>query len=162
MKRACRVAILLGFLATAAAAQNVKVKLRAALYDRDLNLKPIPHLLVKLTPADPAAKPVTVQTSLDGIAEVELPPGKYSVVTEKPVELFDKSYRWEFDADFVKPENTLELSNDNAKTAPLAGGREARVDELAYQYKRVRDTVVTSGPSTARMTRSWSTPPAWY
>ena len=143
MKRACRVAILLGFLATAAAAQNVKVKLRAALYDRDLNLKPIPHLVVKLAPADPAAKPVTVQTTLDGIAEVELPPGKYNVVTEKPVELFDKSYRWEFDADFVKPENTLELSNDNAKTAPLAGGREARVDELAYQYKRVRDTVVT-------------------
>ena len=64
-------------------------------------------------------------------------------MTDKSVELFDKSYRWEFDADFSKPENTLELSNDNAQITPLTAGREARVDELAFQYKRVKDTVVT-------------------
>jgi hypothetical protein len=133
----------LSVLASAAAAQNVKVKMRAALYDRDLNVKPVPHLVVKLVPAAPGAQPMTVQTTLDGVAELDLAAGKYKIVTEKPVELFDKSYRWEFDADFVKPENTLELSNDNAQTAPLVAGREARVDELAYQYKRVKDAVVT-------------------
>ncbi len=58
------------------------------------------------------------------------------------MELFDKSYRWEFDATFNKVENTVELSNDNAKTTPLAGGRDARVDELVYQYKRVKNGVV--------------------
>ncbi len=143
MKRACLVFAFLLTLASAAAAQNVKVKVRAALYDRDLNVKPVPHLVVKLVPAAPGAQPLTLQTTLDGVAEVDLPAGRYKVVTEKPVELFDKSYRWEFDADFVKPVNTLELSNDNAQTTPLAGGREARVDELAFQYKRVKDAVVT-------------------
>ncbi len=122
---------------------GVKVKVRAALYDRDLNLKPVPHLEVKLIPALPGAQTLTVQTTLDGIAEIELLAGKYKVVTDKPVELFDKSYRWEFDVQFAKPENTLELSNDNAHTTPLAGGREAHIDELAFQYKRVKDAVVT-------------------
>jgi S1-C subfamily serine protease len=43
----------------------------------------------------------------------------------------------------VKPENTLELSNANATATPVAGGRRARVDELAYQYRRVKNSVVT-------------------
>ena len=106
-------------------------------------LGPVPRLVVKFAPTTAGTQPSTVQTSLDGLAEIELPPGKYKVLTEKPVELFDKSYRWEFDAEFLKPENPLELSNDNAQIGSLAGGRDARVDELAYQYKRVKNTAVT-------------------
>lgn len=143
MKRFSRSILLVIVLAAAAAAQNVKVKVRAALYDRDLNVKPIPRLVVKLVSPAPGAQPITLQTSLEGAAEAEVPAGRYKVITEKPVELFDKSYRWEFDADLTRPENLLELSNDNAQTTPLAGGREARIDELAYQYKRVKDSVVT-------------------
>jgi len=142
MKRVCIIALLF-VLVSAVAAQTVKLKLRAALYDRDLNVKPLPHLSVKLVPATPGTEPIAVQTTLDGVVEVDVPPGKYKVVTEKPIELFDKSYRWELDAEFVKPGNTLELSNDNAQIVPLAAGRDARVDELAYQYKRVKDAVVT-------------------
>lgn len=126
-----------------ATGQTVKLKLRGALYDRDLNVKPIPHLAVKLIPSAPGAQPISVQTSLDGVADLEIPAGKYKVMTDKPVEMFDKSYRWEFDAEFTKPEDILELSNDNAQITPLAAGREARVDELAFQYKRVKDAVVT-------------------
>lgn len=135
--------LMLGMLAAPCAAQNVKLKVRAALYDRDLNLKPIPHLVVKLVSSVAGAQPVTLQTSFEGTAEADLPPGSYHLVTESPVELFDKSYRWEFDVSFAKPETTLELSNDNAKATPLAGARDARVDELAYQYKRVKNGVVT-------------------
>ena len=62
----------------------VKTKVRAALYDRDLNLKPVPNLTVNLVANEAQAKaPITVQTNLDGIAEVELPPGKYRVTTGK-------------------------------------------------------------------------------
>jgi hypothetical protein len=133
-------------LTTVLAAQTggVKLKIRVALYDRDLNVKPVPRLVVKLTPAPPStASPISLQTSLDGVAEASIPPGKYHVSTEAPAELFDKSYRWDFDADLSKPENLLELSNDNAKISPSAGGREAHIDELATQYKRVKDAVVT-------------------
>lgn len=141
MKSAVMSILLSGLLA--AAGQNVKVKVRAALYDRDLNLKPVPHLTIKLVPAGSEAQPITIQTNFDGIAEAELPSGKYRVVTDSPIELFDKAYRWELDADLSRPDNTLELSNDNAKATPLAAGRDAHVDELAYHFKRVKDAVVT-------------------
>jgi hypothetical protein len=87
--------------------------------------------------------PITLQTSLDGAVEAAIAPGKYHVTTEKATELFDKSYLWDFDAELTRPDNLLELSNDNAKIAPLAAGREAHIDELATQYKRVKDSVVT-------------------
>jgi S1-C subfamily serine protease len=138
--------LLFVLFAAVAAAQNggVKVKIRVALYDRDLNVKPVPRLVVKLTPVPPStASPISLQTSLDGVVESTIPPGKYHVSTGVPAELFDKSYRWDFDAELSKPENLLELSNDNAKISPSAGGREAHIDELATQYKRVKDTVVT-------------------
>jgi hypothetical protein len=137
---------LFGICLTVATAQNstVRVKVRAALYDRDLNLKPIPNLALKLVPTAPStAVPIKVQTTLDGIAEVTVPQGKYRVLTEKPVELFDKSFLWDFEVEFTGPENTLELSNANAAVTPIAGGRGARVDELAYQFKRVKNSVVT-------------------
>jgi len=143
MKPFLMTVLLVSLLTAASAGQNVKLKVRAALYDRDLNLKPVPHLIVKLTSSAAGAQPITLQTSFEGTAEADVPVGSYHITTESPVELFDKSYRWEFDVTFAKPENTLELSNDNAKTMPLAGIRDARVDELAYQYKRVKNGVVT-------------------
>src|SRR5215475_4721278 len=94
--------------------QNVKLKVQAALYDRDLNLKPVPHLTVKLVPASPGIHAVTLQTNFEGRAETELPVGTYHVVSDASAELFDKLYRWDFDASFNRSENSLELSNDNA------------------------------------------------
>jgi hypothetical protein len=119
--------------------EQVTVKIRAALYDRDLNVKPVPHLAVKLTSIDsPSTPPVILKTSLDGLAEDQLPAGKYRVVTEKPVELFDKSHTWDFEVTLTKPVNTIELSNDNARITPLSGAWDARVDELAIQFKRLK------------------------
>jgi len=135
--------LLAGLLTTTCTAQNVKLKVRVALYDRDLNLKPVPHLTVKLVSIASGTQVVTLQTSFEGVTETELPAGTYHVVTERPVELFDKSYRWEFDTSFTRPDNILELSNDNAKATPIAGSRDARIDELAYQYQRVKNTVVS-------------------
>src|SRR5262249_26255190 len=134
--------LVMGLFIAMSQAQNVKVKVRAALYDRDLNLKPVPRLIVKLVPASAANQTVTIQTRLDGTAEAEVQAGNYHIVTDSPVELFDKSYRCEFDISFSRPENTLELSNDNSKATSLAGSRNARVDELVYQYKQVKNGVV--------------------
>ena len=135
--------VVLAFALTASSpAQTVKVKIRAALYDRDLNLKAVPHLTVKLMPAAAGGQAITLQTSFEGTAETELASGSYHLSTESPVELFDKSYKWEFDVSLAKAENTVELSNDNAKATPLAAGRDAHVDELASQYKRVKGATV--------------------
>jgi len=128
----------------AAQSADVKLKIRAALYDRDLNQKAVPHLTVKLTPAGPAAAPaISLQTNLDGMVEGTIPAGKYHVTTDGSTELFDKKYQWDFEAELTRAENLLELSNDNAKITAVAAGREAHIDELATQYKRVKDTTVT-------------------
>jgi hypothetical protein len=135
--------ILLAPICVAGQNAMVKIKLRVALYDRDLNLKPVPRLTVKLTPIAPASgEAVTLRTSLDGIAEGTIAPGKYRATTEKGAELFDQSYKWDLEVELTKAENLLELSNDNAKIEPLAG-RETHVDALAGQYKRVKNAVVT-------------------
>lgn len=127
-----------------AAPEQVKVKIRAALYDRDLNVKPVPHLTIKLTPLDsPSSPPIILKTSLDGLTEEQVPSGKYHLVTEKPVELFDKSHIWDFEVALNNPVNTIELSNDNARISPLAGDRAVKVDELAAQYKRVKEGEVS-------------------
>ena len=145
MKRLLFLVLIFGvYLAASAQNATVKVKVRAALYDRDLNLKPVPNLAIKLVPVPPSrAVAIEVQTTLDGVAEIDVPAGKYRVLTEKPVELFDKAFLWDFEADLSRPENMLEFSNANGNATPIAGGREARVDELAYQYKRVKGSIVT-------------------
>src|ERR1700757_4854803 len=76
--------------------QPVTVHIRAALFDRDLNLKPVPRLQISLRSLDsPATAPVEVRTSLDGTAEVSLHPGKYQLTTASGAELFGKTYRWD-------------------------------------------------------------------
>lgn len=119
----------------------VKIKIRAALFDRDLNLKPVPRLVITLKPAT-ASSPVTAQTTLDGVAELELPTGTYQLTTDKPAELFGKQYLWDLEVKVTKPDQLIELSNDNAKVTDSAA-RGAHVDELAEQFKRVRGSVAT-------------------
>ncbi len=121
-------------------AAPVKIKIRAALFDRDLNLKPVPRLLITLKPTT-AGAPVTAQTTLDGVAEVELPAGAYQLTTDKPAELFGRQYLWDLEVRVTKPDQVIELSNDNAKVTDSAAARGAHVDELAEQFKRVRGSV---------------------
>ena len=123
-------------------ATPVKIKIRVALFDRDLNLKPVPRLSINLTPKV-SGPPLTTQTSLDGVAELELPLGAYQFTTDKPAELFGKQYLWDLEVKVTKPDQVIELSNDNAKVTDSAAARGAHVDELAEQFKRVRGSVVT-------------------
>ncbi len=120
----------------------VKIKIRAALFDRDLNLKPVPRLAITLKPKA-AGAPLAAQTTLDGIAEVEAPTGVYQLTTDKPAELFGKQYLWDLEINITKADQLIELSNDNAKVTDSAAARGAHVDELAEQFKRVRGGVVT-------------------
>ncbi len=148
MRRTCFTLALVVLLASGCFAQApgdfVKVKIRAALFDRDLNLKPVPRMAITLRALDaPQQAPLLAQTTLDGIAEVELKAGRYQLTTEKPIELVGKSYLWTLEVNLVKPENVIELSNDNAKVTDVTGGRGARVDELAQQFQRVKNSVVT-------------------
>jgi S1-C subfamily serine protease len=140
--------LLVGFAACPVSAQTpfVKVKVRAALYDRDLNLKPVPHLDVTLRSLDKdkeKVEPTILQTTLDGAAEADLAPGLYRVSTSKPIEFQGKSYLWNLQVQLKPPEQVLELSNDNATVTDLSGGRGAQVDSLADHFRELKGSVVT-------------------
>jgi S1-C subfamily serine protease len=140
--------LLAGLAAWPVAAQtpSVKVKVRAAVYDRDLNLKPVPHLELSFRSLDTGkekVEPTVLQTNLDGTAEAELAPGLYRVSTSKPLEFQGKRYLWDLQAQLKAPEHVLELSNDNAKVTDLSGGRGAQVDSLADHFRELKGSVVT-------------------
>ncbi len=136
--------LLLAPISFLAQSTTVKVKVKAALYDRDLNLKPVPHLAITMRSLDQGkGEPVTLQTSFDGLAEADLPSGRYTLTTSAPIEFQGKSYTWEIQVTLVKPENLVELSNDNAKATDLSGGRGAKVDELSEHFKRLKPSIVT-------------------
>jgi hypothetical protein len=126
-------------------AQNLQpatVHIRAALFDHDLNVKPVPRLQITIHSLDtPNAPPIEVRTSLDGTAEVSLAPGKYQFVTNADAQLFGKSYRWDLPVTVSLADLLVELSNDNAKTADTSS-RSAHIDELTEQFQRVRGAAV--------------------
>lgn len=124
---------------------SVKLKVRAILIDKDLNLKPVPKLTIILRNlADTSgAAPTTLKTGFDGIAVAELPPGHYEISTPEPVEFQGKRYAWKQEITLSPPEQTVELSNDNATISEAAAERSSRpVDELTALYKRLQNSVV--------------------
>jgi S1-C subfamily serine protease len=136
------------FLATSATAQAspVKLKLRVILVDKDLNQKPVPFLAVTLRPAAHPNTAAELKTALDGTAEQQLPPGRYSVNTPKPVELSGKRFTWNLEVELKGPEQQLTLSNDNAKIEENAASGPApspASGDLTEQFKRLKNTVVT-------------------
>lgn len=131
----------------------VKVKLRVVLVDKDLNQKPVPFLTVVLRNAAGSGEAVELKTGLDGTSEQAVPPGRYTLSTPKPVELGGKRFRWEREITIAGAEQTIELTNDNAKTEEIAadGGRAgsatppsgAASGDLTALFDRLKNSVVT-------------------
>src|SRR5262252_7202782 len=109
------------FLAWTFAAQAqphpVKVRVRTILVDRELNQKPVPFLLVSFKSR---AKSAEVKTGLDGTAEANLPPGKYTIATPKPAELGGQSFSWNVTVTLAGTEQNVDLTNDNARVEEIS------------------------------------------
>lgn len=123
----------------------VKVRVRVILVDRELNQKPVPFLQVSLKGA---AKSAELKTGLDGTAETQLPPGKYTITTPKPAELGGRHFSWSVAVTLTGAEQNVDLTNDNAKSEEISapGPAPASVSsggDLTQQFKRLKNTVVT-------------------
>lgn len=123
----------------------VKVHVHVILVDSELNQKPVPFLTVTLKGA---ATSWDVKTRLDGVAEITLPPGGYTVTTAKPIDFDAKRYSWSLRVTLTGAEKTIDLTNENAKTedngaaaSPSSPG--ASSGDLIEQFKRLKNTVVT-------------------
>ena len=114
-------ASLLSSPGTGAAPQTApsNVKVRVVLVDKDLNQKPVPFYIINFRAAGTADAPTTLKTDLDGKAERQLTPGRYSISTPKPLELGGKRYSWNLEIQISGAEQHVDLTNDNAKTEDL-------------------------------------------
>jgi S1-C subfamily serine protease len=125
--------------------ETSKLKVRAILVDKDLNQKPVPKLSVTLVRAGGnATEAITAKTGFDGMAELELSPGKYHLSTPEPIEFQGKRYSWEIEVALAAPEFVVELSNDNAKVEDVISQKPKRaVDDLTQSFKRYQNSVLT-------------------
>ncbi len=129
--------------ATLAQPNLVKVRVRVILVDQELNQKPVPFFMVSLKSG---AKAAEVKTSLEGIAEAQLPPGRCTVSSPKPAELGGRRFSWNIQVSLLGAGQNIDLTNDNAKVeetaAPVSSAKPA-TNDLTEHFKRLKNTVVT-------------------
>jgi S1-C subfamily serine protease len=141
-------------LAVFAQTDMVKVKIQIILVDRDLNQKPVPHFVVTLQRVDkPGSEPVELKTGLDGAAENSLAAGRYKIASTHPIEFQGKRYAWNLEVLLQGAAQSIELSNDNAKTEELAAepsppanassSSSASGGDLTALFDRFKNSVVT-------------------
>jgi S1-C subfamily serine protease len=130
-----------------AAPAPLRLIVRAALVDKELNVKPIPRLALKIyRTADPNSI-TQVRTALDGTVSVELPPGAYRMESVQPLSYQGKAYSWRVDVVLSRNDQPCELTNDNAliviapETAVSPSDRSR--DNLTDLYQKYRNSVVT-------------------
>ena len=131
----------------------VNVRVRVVLVDKDLNQKPVPFCIVNFRNLATADAPAALKTDLDGKAEKQLPPGRYSISTPKPVELAGKRYSWNLEIQITGAEQRVDLTNDNAKIEDLPPGASSPGEnksssgtaggELTALFDKLKNSVVT-------------------
>jgi S1-C subfamily serine protease len=129
----------------------VNVKLRVLLVDKDLNQKPVPFYVVRFRSTVNGDAPIELKTNLEGKAEKQLAPGKYSIATSKAIELGGKRYTWNLELQISGAEQHIDLTNDNAKTEDIASNAASPGDsksssgggDLSALFDKLKNSVVT-------------------
>jgi S1-C subfamily serine protease len=139
--------LLVHFCNGAPQAAPVHVKLRIVLLDKDLNQKPVPFFVVRLQKEGASDPPAELKTDLDGKAEKEFPPGRYTLSSAKPIDFQGQRYSWNFQLQITDGEQHLDLTNDNAKTEALpptvsAVSSGAADGQLTTLFNKLKDSIV--------------------
>ena len=116
--------------------------IKVVLVDADRKATPIARhaLLISDNPA--TAAPRRIVTSMDGAADVRLPPGNYTVESDQPVAFRGKAYQWTQNVDIVGGRDAvLELTADNAEVEAQAPRRPSR-DGPWVTLRQWHDSVV--------------------
>jgi len=122
---------------------TVTLRIHAILIDAALNQKPVARLAITIKPTDSASSPLSARTNFEGVAELQLSPGKYELSTE-PLTFEGKQYQWVQVVEVSTSGTSVDLSNDNAATSAPPPKQAAHVvDELTSQFSKLRNSVVT-------------------
>jgi len=144
MVRVLAVLIALVAVGPGAAGQAVSVlHIKVVLADADRNATPIARhaLLISDNPA--TAAPRRIVTSMDGAADVRLPPGNYTVESDQPVAFRGKAYQWTQNVDIVAGRDAvLELTADNAEVETASAATSAMETDPWVTLRQWLDSVV--------------------
>ncbi len=128
-------------------AGSLRLLLRAALVDKELNVKPVPRFELRIYRIAEPGSPTDVRTALDGTAEVDLSAGNYRVESVRSLAYQGKSYSWRVDVSLSRNGQSCELTNDNAivtgASETVTGPLDRSRDNLTEFYQKYRDSVVT-------------------
>jgi len=101
--------------------QLTALHIKITLVDPDGKTTPVPRhaLLVSDNPA--SAPPRRIVTTLDGLADVQLRPGSYTIESDKPIAFHGKAYQWTQMVNVrAGREATLELTAANAEVEAVS------------------------------------------
>jgi S1-C subfamily serine protease len=144
MVRVLAVLVALVAAGAGAAGQAVSVlHIKVVLVDADRKATPIARhaLLISDNPA--TAAPRRIVTSMDGAADVRLPPGNYTVESDQPVAFRGKAYQWTQNVDVVAGRDAvLELTTDNAEVEAASAATSDTETDPWVTLRQWHDSVV--------------------
>ena len=122
--RAIATALAVVLLCAGAAGQQIPVlHIKVTVVDADGQVRPVPRhaLLISDNPA--TAAPQRKVTTVEGTADIRLPPGNYTVESDEPLIFQGNGYEWRQTIDVLAGHDmTLELTAANATVEPAAAG----------------------------------------
>jgi Trypsin-like peptidase domain len=112
-------AVLLGLIAAAASVQQPAVlKIKITIVDTDGHVRPVPRHALLISDNPVSAAPQRVVTSIDGVADVRLAPGNYTIESDEPLIFQGKAYEWAQTLTVAAGRDTiLELTAANAEVS---------------------------------------------
>jgi S1-C subfamily serine protease len=122
---------------------SAKLKVRAALVDKDLNVKPVPKLRLALRAISHASPELIFATNFDGMAEVDAAPGTYELTSQQPIEFQGHRYSWKVNVTLPPEGSTVDLSIDNAQASDAVTLPARKTDELTALFRQLQPSVVT-------------------
>ena len=115
-----------------ATAQTVgMLQIRVTLAGTDATPAPVPRHVLLISDNPASTVPRRVVTAADGTATVRLPPGNYTVESDRPVAFQGREYTWTQTLDVPAGETTLELTAANADAAAISAASAAPGDRRA-------------------------------
>jgi len=117
----------------AGAIQSLGVlRITVAVAAGDQAAQPVPRYLLLISDNPSSAPPRRLLTSGDGAIEVRLPPGNYTVESDRPVAIDGQAYQWIQMVDVVAGQDTVVLlTTSNAEIGPVTADTERLAAPLA-------------------------------
>lgn len=112
--------VLLALPLTAASQETGVLRISVVLADAAGTATPLPRVLLLVSDNPASGEPRRLRTTGDGVVEVKLPPGNYTVESDRPIAFAGKAYLWMQTVDVAAGRDTvLQLTAGNAEIGPI-------------------------------------------